>query len=51
MKFVAIIEPKKKNPVTAFVWDGPGKVPPVVVPEGEDEEKDTEPPKPEPKAS
>ncbi len=49
MKFIAIIDGKKEKPedrVIAYITNDDGPVPPVIHPEGEDEPKDTEPPKP-----
>lgn len=51
MRFVAIINGKKKNPedrVIAYITDDHDPIPPVIHPRDEDEVKDTEPPKPEP---
>lgn len=51
MKFVAIVNRKAKKDedrIISYITDDCGPIPPVIRPEDEDEEKDTEPPKPEP---
>ena len=50
MKLVTIINLKKKKPegrIVTFIHNEPGPLPPIVVPEDEDEAKDGGPPKEE----